>query len=206
MLLIGLTGSIGMGKSTVAQRFRDNGIRVCDADALVHELYAGQAVGPIEAAFPGTTAEGRVDRQKLGAVLLKAPERFKELEAIVHPLVHRAEAVCLLVAKQRGDALAVLEIPLLFETGGEKRVDVTVVVSATAELQKARVLVRPGMTEEKFAQIVSRQMPDDEKRRRADYVVDTGTSIEQTYEQIDRLIAALRLRRDGMAYERYWSI
>lgn len=111
-----------------------------------------------------------------------------------------------MVAKQRGDLLAVLEIPLLFETGGEKRVDVTVVVSATAELQKARVLARPGMTEEKFAQIVSRQMPDDEKRRRADYVVDTGTSIEQTYEQIDRLIAALRLRRDGMAYERYWSI
>ncbi len=206
MLLIGLTGSIGMGKSTVAQRFRDNGIRVCDADALVHELYAGKAVGQIEAAFPGTTIDGRVDRQKLGAVLLKAPDRFRELEAIVHPLVHRAEAECLLVAKQRGDAVAVLEIPLLFETGGEKRVDVTVVVSATAALQKARVLARPGMTEKKFAQIVSRQMPDEEKRRRADFVVDTATSIDQTYEQIDRLIAALRLRRDGMAYERYWSV
>lgn len=206
MLLIGLTGSIGMGKSTVAQRFRTNGIQVCDADALVHDLYAGRAVTPIEAAFPGTTSEGRVDRQKLAAVLLKEPHRFKELEAIVHPLVQRAEAECLLIAEQRGDALAVLEIPLLFETGGEKRVDVTVVVSATAELQKARVLLRPGMTEEKFTQIVSRQMSDQDKRKRADFVVDTSTSIEETYAQVDRVIAALRLRRDGTAYERYWSI
>lgn len=206
MLLIGLTGSIGMGKSTVAGRFRANGIQVCDADALVHDLYSGAAVAPIEAAFPGTTTNGQVDRQKLGAVLLKAPERFKELEAIVHPLVHRAEAECLAVAKQRGDAIAVLEIPLLFETGGERRVDVTVVVSATAEMQKARVLLRPGMTEDKFTQIVGRQMPDGEKRRRADFVVDTSTSIDQTEQEVDKLIAVLRLRQDGTAYERFWSV
>lgn len=206
MLLIGLTGSIGMGKSTVAQRFRANGIQVCDADALVHDLYVGAAVAPIEAAFPGTTENGQVDRQRLGRELLKSPERFKELEGIVHPLVQRAEAECLLVAKQRGDDLAVLEVPLLFETGGEKRVDLTVVVSATADLQKARVMARPGMTEEKFAQILSRQMPDREKRRRADFVVDTSTSIEQTEQEVDKLIVILRLRRDGKAYGRFWSI
>ncbi len=207
MLLVGLTGSIGMGKSTVAARFRANGILVCDADALVHDLYGGKAVAPIEAAFPKTTADGKVDRQKLAAVLLNAPERFKELERIVHPLVQRAEAECLEVARKRGDALAILEIPLLFETGGEKKVDVTVVVSATPDLQRQRVLARPGMTEEKFSQIVSRQMRDDEKRRRADFVVDTSVSVEQTYAQIDRLIATLRLREnDGTAYERFWSI
>lgn len=207
MLLIGLTGSIGMGKSTVAARFRANGIQVCDADALVHDLYAGKAVGPIEAAFPGTTGDGKVDRQKLAAVLLKSPERFKELEGIVHPLVQRAEAECLAIAKQRGDALAILEIPLLFETGGDKKVDCTIVVSASKELQRQRVLARPGMTEEKFAQIVSRQMTDEEKRRRADFVVDTSVSVEQTYAQIDKLTASLRLREnEGTAYERFWSI
>lgn len=207
MLLVGLTGSIGMGKSTVAACFRTNGIQVCDADALVHELYSGRAVPPIEAAFPGTTSGGTVDRQKLAAVLLKAPERFKELEQIVHPLVQRAEAECLAVAKQRGDALAVLEIPLLFETGGDKKVDVTIVVSAPTEVQRQRVLARPGMTEEKFAQIVSRQMTDEEKRRRADFVVDTSVSVDQTYAQIDTLIASLRLREnEGTAYERFWSI
>lgn len=207
MLLVGLTGSIGMGKSTVAQRFRSHGIVVCDADALVHELYSGNAVAPIEAAFPGTTDSGKVDRQKLAALLLSAPDRFSELERIVHPLVQRAEADCLAVARQRGDSLAVLEIPLLFETGGEARVDVTVVVSAPADLQKARVLGRPGMTEEKFAQIASRQMPDAEKRRRADFVVDSGASIEQTHQEVDKLIGVLRGRsHEGMAYERFWSI
>lgn len=207
MLLVGLTGSIGMGKSTVAQRFRSHGIVVCDADALVHELYSGNAVAPIEAAFPGTTNNGNVDRQKLAAMLLSAPDRFRELERIVHPLVQRAEADCLAVARQRGDSLAVLEIPLLFETGGEARVDVTVVVSAPADLQKARVLARPGMTEEKFAQIASRQMPDAEKRRRADFVVDSGASIEQTQQEVDKLIGVLRGRsHEGMAYERFWSI
>lgn len=207
MLLIGLTGSIGMGKSTVAARFRANGIQVCDADVLVHDLYAGKAVGPIEAAFRGTTGDGKVDRQKLAAVLLKSPERFKELETIVHPLVQRAEAECLAMAKQRGDALAILEIPLLFETGGDKKVDCTIVVSSSPELQRQRVLARPGMTEEKFAQIVSRQMSDEEKRRRADFVVDTSVPVEQTYAQIDKLIASLRLREnEGTAYERFWSI
>lgn len=205
MLLIGLTGSIGMGKSTVAQRFRANGVRVCDADALVHELYEGEAVAPLEAAFPGIIADGKVDRRVLAALLLKAPERFKDLERIVHPLVQRAEAACLAVSAERGDELAVLEIPLLFETGGDKKVDVTIVVSATAALQRERVLARAGMTEEKFNQIVSRQMSDGEKRARADFVVDTGVSIAETELEVDKLVQVLRSRhREGTAYKRFW--
>ncbi len=157
MLLVGLTGSIGMGKSTVAARFRHHGVIVCDADALVHTLYEGAAVGPIEAAFPGVTGDGRVDRQKLAALLLRDPAGYKRLEAIVHPLVQQAEAACLQVAADRGDGLAVLEVPLLFETGGDRRVDATVVVSAPARAAKAagsgarwhdggKILADPGAT------------------------------------------------------------
>lgn len=204
MLLIGLTGSIGMGKSTAANRFRSNGIAVIDADAEVHKLYRGAAVAPIEAAFPGTTSPEGVDRQKLAAVLLADPSGFKRLEAIVHPLVHAAEKALLNAEAERGAAMAVLEIPLLFETGGEKRVDVTVVVSAPADLQRQRVLERPGMTPEKLEQILSRQLPDEEKRRRADFVVDTSKTIPETQAQIDSVIATLR-GRSGTAYERYWS-
>jgi dephospho-CoA kinase len=204
MLLIGLTGSIGMGKSAAAARFRANGLVVCDADALVHELYEGEAVAPIEAAFPGTTTDGRVDRQRLSAALMANPVGFKALESIVHPLVQRAESDCLAVAARRGDAMAVLEIPLLFETGGDRRVDVTVVVSAPPELQRQRVLDRPGMTEEKLAQILARQLPDAEKRRRADFVVDTGGTIAETEQQIDRLVTDLA-GRDGTAFAQYWS-
>lgn len=206
MLLIGLTGSIGMGKSTAAKRFRALGVPVIDADALVHELYAGAAVGPIEAAFPGATKAGRIDRQVLGAMLLADPAGFKRLEAIVHPLVFEAERVQLAEAKDRGATLAVLEIPLLFETKGEARVDVTVVVSAPAAAQKERVLARPGMTEEKFVQILARQMPDAEKRRRATFVVDTGATIADTEAQIDMIVADLRARHaSGTAYARYWA-
>lgn len=205
MLLIGLTGSIGMGKSTVARRFLALGVPVIDADALVHELYRGAAVAPIEAAFPGATGDGTVDRQKLGAVLLGDPTGFKRLEAIVHPLVFQAERTALADAKRSGAMLAVLEIPLLFETQGATRVDVTVVVSAPAAAQRARVMARPGMTEEKFAQILSRQMPDAEKRRRATYVVDTGTAITDTEAQIDRIVADLRARHaTGTAYAQFW--
>lgn len=204
MLLIGLTGSIGMGKSTAAARFRANGIAVIDADAEVHKLYKGAAVAPIEAAFPGTTGPDGVDRQKLAAHLLKVPADFKRLEAIVHPMVHAAEKALLHAEHARGADMAVLEIPLLFEGGGEKRVDVTVVVSAPADAQRARVLARPGMTPEKLEQILSRQVPDAEKRRRADFVVDTGGTIAETEAQIDKIVASLR-GRDGLAYGRYWA-
>jgi len=204
MLIIGLTGSIGMGKSTIAERFRVSGIPVCDADALVHQLYEGKAVAPIEAAFPGTTANGKVDRVTLGKAVLGDPHGLQRLEAIVHPLVHAAERDCLRSAYDAGAPMAVLEIPLLFETGGDARVDVTIVVSAPVERQKERVLQRPGMTEQKLEAILARQMPDAEKRRRADFVVDTGSTLEASRAQVDTIIAALR-GRGGEAYVRHWS-
>ncbi len=205
MLIIGLTGSIGMGKSTVAKRFVENGIAVCDADAEVHKLYGpgGAAVAPIEAAFPGVTGAGGVDRPKLGASLLADPSGFKRLEAIVHPLVREAERDFLVAEKDRGAAMAVLEIPLLFEGKGHTQVDVTVVVSAPADVQRARVLERPGMSPEKLEQILSRQTPDAEKRARADFVVDTGLELPETLAQVDRVIAELRGRK-GDAFERCW--
>ncbi len=204
MLLVGLTGSIGMGKSTAAARLRHLGVPVCDADAEVHALYRGAAVGPIEAAFPGSTTDGAVDRQKLSAMLLADPSSFARLEAIVHPLVQAAEQSFLVAAQRGGAWLAVLEIPLLFETHADARVDVTVVVSAGAEAQRARVLARPGMTEAKLAAILARQLPDAEKCRRADFVVDTSSTIEATEQQIDAIVSALRERR-GTAYQRSWA-
>jgi dephospho-CoA kinase len=205
MLLIGLTGSIGMGKSTAANRFRALGITVVDADAEVHKLYAagGAAVAPIEAAFPGTTGAQGVDRQKLSAVLIADPSGFKRLEAIVHPMVHAAEKALLAAAAASGAEMAVLENPLHFEGGGEKRVDVTVVLSAPPELQRERVLARPGMTPEKLAQILARQVPDAEKRRRADFVVDTSKTIPETQAQIDKIVSTLR-GRAGTAYQFHW--
>ena len=204
MLIIGLTGSIGMGKSTAAKRFLANGILVCDADAEVHKLYRGRAVAPVEAAFPGTTGPDGVDRQKLAAALLADPSGFTRLEAIVHPLVKIAERAILRAEAARGAAMAVLEVPLLLETGGDKRVDVTVVVSAPAAMQRQRLLQRPGMTPEKLDQILARQMPDVEKRRRADFIVDTSKSIPETEAHIDKLIAELK-GRVGTAYARHWA-
>jgi dephospho-CoA kinase len=204
MLVIGLTGSIGMGKSTVARRFKAHGIGVCDADAEVHRLYEGAAVAPIEAAFPGTTADGKVDRVKLGAALLHDPSGFEKLERIVHPLVEAAEREFLHGEWSRGASMALLEIPLLFETGGDERVDLTIVVAAPAPVQRQRALQRPGMTAEKLEAILSRQMSDAEKRRRADFVVDTGLSIEQSLDQVDAIIAALQ-GREGTAYRRFWA-
>jgi len=204
MLVVGLTGSIGMGKSTVAARLRALGVPVCDADAEVHKLYEGSAVPAIEAAFPGTTANGRVDRQKLGAALLAEPAKFKLLEAIVHPLVLAAERAFLRAAAAAGAAMAVLEVPLLLETGGDKRVDVVVVVSAPAEVQRQRVLLRPAMDPEKLEQMLARQMPDAEKRARADFVVDTGTTFAETEAQVDRIIESLQ-GRTGTAYEDFWA-
>jgi dephospho-CoA kinase len=193
-----------MGKSTVATCFRRHGIAVCDADLEVHKLYEGAAVPLIEAAFPGTTRSGKVDRQKLAAALLAGPQAFKTLEAIVHPLIVTAERRFLRGEAARGAAMAVLEIPLLLETGGETRVDVVVVCSASPEMQRERVMQRPNMTVEKLEQILSRQMPDAEKRARADFVVDTGGTLADTERQVDRLIESLK-GRTGTAYRKMWA-
>jgi dephospho-CoA kinase len=203
MLVIGLTGSIGMGKSTAAERFRWHGIPVIDADVLVHDLYRGPAVQPVEAAFPGVSIGGQIDRQRLSAFLLAHPGHFAILEAIVHPLVLAAEKNALKAARLAGAKMAVLEIPLLFETGGDARVDVTVVVSAPAEVQRQRVLSRPGMTADKLDAILKRQLSDIEKRNRADYVVDTHGELPTTHAQIDAIIHNLA-QTDGDAYTRHW--
>lgn len=203
MLLIGLTGSIGMGKSTIAARFAEQGVPVIDADEVVHDLYEGEAVAPIEAAFPGTTAEGRVDRGKLSQQLMADQEGFKRLEAIVHPLVYQAERRMLQEHADSGAGLAVLEVPLLFETGGDARVDVTVVVSAPEDVQRERVLAREGMTADKFRAIRARQLAETEKRRRADFIVETHLTIPESYAQVDAIIDALRVRR-GTAFQRLW--
>lgn len=192
MIVIGLTGSIGMGKSTVAQMFADAGIPVHDADKTVHRLYCGRAVPLIEAEFPGTTAAGTVDRQKLAAAVLGNAAALKRLEAIVHPLVREEEQAFLKTSRESGAAIAILDIPLLFETGGGERVDRTVVVSAPPGAQRERVLARPGMTAEKFEAILSKQMPDAEKRARADFVIDTGVTLEETRHQVGSIIAELR--------------
>jgi dephospho-CoA kinase len=203
MLIIGLTGSIGMGKSVAAARFRENGIAVFDADAEVHRLYAGPIAAEIESAFPGAVENGKVDRAKLSALLLKKPAGFKELEKIVHPRIRQGERRFLQAEHARGASMAVLEVPLLFEAGGFEKVDVKVVVSAGGEKQRQRVLSRPGMTEEKLKTIISRQMPDAEKRARADFVVDTSGSIDNCNSQIDGIIAKLA-GRTGQAYDMYW--
>ena len=176
MIVLGLTGSIGMGKSTAARMLQAMGAPVCDSDAVVHRLLGrgGRAVPVIDAAFPGVVIDGAVSRPALGAAVFRDPEALKRLEAILHPMVQVAQRDFLARAARRGAKIAVLDIPLLFETHGERRVDATIVVSAPFAVQRARVLARPGMTAEKFAGILARQMPDAEKRRRADYVVPTG--------------------------------
>lgn len=204
MLIVGLTGSIGMGKSTAAERFRELGITVIDADAEVHKLYAGEAVAPIEAAFPGTIVDGLVDRARLSSALLADPSGFKRLEAIVHPLVQQAEREILRAEAARGAKIVVLEVPLLFETDGDARVDVTVVVSAGPEEQARRVLARPGMTAEKLATILARQIPDVEKRRRADFVVETSGPVTESRAAVDAIVAQLA-GRQGTAYEKHWA-
>jgi dephospho-CoA kinase len=204
MRIIGLTGSIGMGKTAAARRFRTLGINVCDADAEVHRLYRSTAIAPIEAAFPGTTSTDGVDRPKLLQALLADPTGFKRLEAIVHPLVWAAERDFLHEECRRGAEIAVLEIPLLLEGKGGSRVDAVVVVSAPIEHQRVRVLARPGMTPEKMAEILSRQMPDDEKRRLADFVVDTGGTYAETEAQIDKVVAEIRTW-PATAFVQHWA-
>jgi dephospho-CoA kinase len=195
MIRLGLTGSIGMGKSTTAKLFAEAGIAVNDADAVVHDLYAGKAAPLVEAAFSGTTTNGVVDRQALATRLAADPGAFKRLESIVHPLVREREAEFLARERQAGADVVVLDIPLLFETGATKRVDRIVVVSCDPQLQRQRVLARPNMTEAKFEMILSRQMPDAEKRARADYVIDTGHGIKTARNQVDAIIADLRRKR-----------
>ncbi|TGS36877.1 MULTISPECIES: dephospho-CoA kinase [unclassified Mesorhizobium] len=192
MIVLGLTGSIGMGKSTTARMFAEAGVPVHDSDETVHRLYAGKAAPLVEAAFPGTTADGSVDRAKLGARVLGDAAALKKLEAIIHPLV-RADADAFL-AKHRnaGESIAVLDIPLLFETGGRGRVDKVVVVTAPAEVQRQRVLARPGMSEEKLAAILAKQVPDAEKRRLADFVIDTGNGLDAARAAVAAIIAELR--------------
>jgi dephospho-CoA kinase len=194
MIVIGLTGSIGMGKSTVAQMFAEEGAPAFDSDAAVHALYApgGAAVGAVEAAFPGVTRNGGVDRALLGARVLDDAAALMRLEQIVHPFVRVAQVDFLEAQRALGAAHVVFDIPLLFETGGADLVDKIVVVSAPAEVQRARVLARPGMSEEKFAQILARQMPDADKRARADFVIDTSGPFDATRAQVKAVLDALR--------------
>lgn len=178
MLVLGLTGSIAMGKSTTAGLFRAAGVPVHDADAAVHALYGGAAVGPVEAAFPGVTVDGRIDRERLAARVVGDPAALTRLEAIVHPLVRAAEGDFLARAAAAGARRVVLDVPLLLETGGDARVDAVVVVTAPADVQRERALTRPGMTEARLAAILARQMPDAEKRRRAHFLIDTSGGID----------------------------
>ncbi|WP_416407808.1 dephospho-CoA kinase [Agrobacterium rosae] len=197
MITIGLTGSIGMGKSTTAQLFAQEGIAVCDSDAVVHQLYEDEAAPLIENAFPGTTEAGRVNREKLGQILRQNPANFAKLEQLVHPLVRNKQQEFLERERHNGSEFALLDIPLLFETRAETRVDVIVVVSCAPDIQRQRVLSRHGMSEEKFQMILGRQMPDEEKRKRADFIIDTGRGLEDARAQVQAVLVALRTRRDG---------
>jgi dephospho-CoA kinase len=196
MKTIGLTGSIGMGKSTVAQMFADEGVAVFDSDAAVRALQGrgGRLVAAIEAAFPGTTGPGGVDRVELGSRVFGSPDELKRLEAIVHPTVGEERAA--FVARHADDAMIVFDIPLLFETGGDRNVDATVVVSADTSTQAARVLARPGMTKERLADILSRQMPDADKRTQADFVIPTDCPMEQTRAAVRHVIACVSANQD----------
>ena len=203
MLVVGLTGSIGMGKSTAAARFRARRIGVFDADAEVHRLYAGPLTEEIERAFLGTVSSGIVDRAKLSEHLIAAPHRFKDLEAIVHPHVHEAERRFLQEEHAHGASLAVLEVPLFFEAGRDEHVDAIVVVTASPETQRQRVLARSGMTDVKFEAVIARQLSEAEKQARADFVVDTSGSVENCNSQIDLIITKL-MPLSATAYNQFW--
>ena len=191
MRILGLTGSIGMGKSTTAKLFAEAGVPVYDADAAVHKIYEGEAAPAIEAAFPGTTADGKVDRAKLSAKVLHNPAAIKQLEQIVHPMLGGSRKKFLDAAEQSGAPVVVMDIPLLFETGGEKRVDAVVVVTTSPENQRERILARGTMTSEALDAILARQLPDAEKRKRADFVVDTSHGLEPVRERIRDILAEI---------------
>lgn len=193
MIIVGLTGSIGMGKSTTSTMFQAEGVPVYDADAAVHALYAkgGAAVEPVEAAFPGVVTDGAIDRAKLSAHVVGQPEALKRLETIVHPLVGESRKVFFEAALEASAPLVILDIPLLFETGGERNVAAVIVVSAPEAIQRERVMARPDMTAEKLDAILARQLPDAEKRARADIVIDTSKGLDSAREQVRAAIAKL---------------
>ncbi len=198
MLLLGLTGSIGMGKSTTAKLFQEAGVPVYDADATVHKIYEGEAVPAVEAAFPGSTVNGKVDRQKLSAMVVNNAEAMKRLETIVHPMLRSHQLKFLSDAEASGAPVAVLDVPLLYETGGENRVDAVVVVTTDPQVQRERILARDNMTPDKLDAILARQLPDAEKRKRADFVVDTSSGIEPVRARIRDIldeVAKMPLRR-----------
>lgn len=204
MLLIGLTGSIGMGKSETAKMFRALGVPVYDADAAVHELYekGGKAVEPIRAAFPAAIVDDAVDRKALSRAVLGLPGEMKKLEAIVHPLVGEAQLNFLRECAAAGHRMIVLDVPLLYETGGETRVDVVVVVSAPYDLQKTRVLARPDMDEAKFAAIHAKQVPDADKRARADFIVESDKGLDHARAQVEKIVESLKTREGKVLKER----
>src|ERR1700744_522560 len=194
MIILGLTGSIGMGKSTTAKLFAEAGVPVYDADATVHLIHEGEAAPPIEAAFPDTTAEGKVDRTKLSAKVVHDAEAMRRLEQIVHPMLRAYHQKFLDDAEQSGAPVAVVDVPLLYETGGEKRVDAVVVVTTSPEIQRRRILARDNMTSEKLDAILARQLPDAEKRKRADFVVDTSDGLDPVRARIrDILVEAAKM-------------
>ncbi len=188
MLLLGLTGSIGMGKSTTAKLFQEAGVPVYDADATVHKVYQGEAAPAVEAAFPGSTVNGKVDRQKLSGMVLNNADAMKQLETIVHPMLRSHQLKFLSDAESSGVPVAVLDVPLLYETGGESRVDAVVVVTTTPEIQRERILARDNMTPEKLDAILARQLPDAEKRKRADFVVDTSHGLDPVRLRIGEIL------------------
>lgn len=192
MIVVGLTGSIGMGKTTTAEMFADEGIPVISADEIVHDLYRGEAAPLIEKAFPGSVIDDAVDRERLSAMLLARPSDFSRLEEIVHPLVRRRQDEFLARHRAAGAPVVLVDIPLLFESGAERRVDRIIVVTCDENLQRDRVLARPGMTPDKYAAILTRQTSDAEKRRRADYVIDTGQGMEAARQQVREIVAELR--------------
>ncbi|MBY0532408.1 MAG: dephospho-CoA kinase [Xanthobacteraceae bacterium] len=189
MKILGLTGSVGMGKSTTAQMFVDEGVPMFDADAAVHRLYAGEAAPLIEREFPGSTKNGTVDREKLSAQVVGKPEALSRLEKLIHPLVGQLRTKFMAEAEKSGAKAVLLDIPLLFETGDPSKFHAVIVVSAPAEIQRQRVLARPGMTAEKFEAILKRQTPDSEKRARADFVIDTGNGLEFARKQVKEVLA-----------------
>lgn len=191
MLRVALTGSIGMGKSTTLSMFREAGVPVYSADEQVHKLYSGKAAPLIEAAFPGTVLQGVVDREKLSGHVIGNPQAMRQLESIVHPLVREAEMDFVNSASSAGAPFAVLDIPLLFETGSGDRFDHIIVVSTDPQTQRSRVMARPGMTEEKFEAILARQIPDPEKRARADFVIDTGKGLEHVRNHVAQIARQL---------------
>lgn len=205
MMIVGLTGSIGMGKTTAARYLAGRGIPVFESDAAVHALYNGAAVPLIAREFPGVVEDGQIDREKLSAAIRQTEGGLRRIEVIVHPLVRQAQKQFLKQHGEAGAKLVVLDIPLLFETGAGALMDATVVVSAPAMVQRQRVLARPGMTEEKFQALLARQMPDAEKRSRADFVVNTDGPVDETRKQLDRIVSELEMRI-GTAYERWQAL